>query len=668
MGAHMIPVTPRSDSFSSWDSRAMTYATSTSSRGSSFGSTIPGIGMVSGRVVKAVGTFALSGVEDASIHSKLLWMTVQLRAERQHIPERLYEDVMEYQRIRLYSKRVHKQAWSIIFMLLEQRRSDLIARTISRWKNKEIKLFLERLQLHRLSMWSPDASKARIELTVYAVPAGRPQPEFQGRCGRLTDGFCDLALAIFKSNSSILHETLGNNAAWDFILLLLERRRLTGIIDAMMAFPTADCRTTFLRELGAFILRSWSTLPDGSQPDLDEILQSSFRSSDKTSLASTPHELTGCCYELFYELLERHPELMFEAFTVEHFAAIQSVPTWATDIPRQPSESFVDSFLECLQESASDDTFLYDNWMLPLRAITFLKFALSTDPTSTLHYLVCALHDAAASSKNPLPLLCFTLHMCLESSYATSLTCEQKLLTALHRLSAEADITDELRQKRTLTGCTMISVALRSRVSLDAMMEEPLKSSLLRWSSHATSLPYIMEIYETLTTMANYAVKRHILDQWLSLFQLSLQSTRPGLSCLSRQPWAYLLSDMVFSQNGSLESSLAWTASQVLFSAISQSSHHWDPLLETLASKSINELHVVLTFVLNNFIRISGRRPTVSDRTKIALARMHADACLHGLTIMNPIDRFVEFMNLFSAQSPTFNFALYQAARFLAQS
>jgi hypothetical protein len=65
---------------------------------SSTGSTLPGIGMVSGRVIKAVGSLALRGVEVANIHARLAWMAMQLRADRQHLPERFYEDIMELQR------------------------------------------------------------------------------------------------------------------------------------------------------------------------------------------------------------------------------------------------------------------------------------------------------------------------------------------------------------------------------------------------------------------------------------------------------------------------------------------------------------------------------------------------------------------------------------------
>lgn len=43
---------------------------------------------------------------------------------------------------------------------------------------------------------------------------------------------------------------------------------------------------------------------------------------------------------------------------------------------------------------------------------------------------------------------------------------------------------------------------------------------------------------------------------------------------------------------------------------------------------------------------------------------MYQNATEHGLTIVNPIDRFVEFINLVSARSSRFKFALKEAGAY----
>lgn len=61
--------------------------------------------------------------------------------------------------------------------------------------------------------------------------------------------------------------------------------------------------------------------------------------------------------------------------------------------------------------------------------------------------------------------------------------------------------------------------------------------------------------------------------------------------------------------------------------------------------------------------RPSGR-PIVSESTKSFFISMFRNASSHGLTVVNPIDRFVEFINQVSIKSPAFNFALYCAGAY----
>jgi hypothetical protein len=87
-------------------------------------------------------------------------------------------------------------------------------------------------------------------------PTLRTSTDSSDRKARLTDGFCDLALAIFMMDNSTLHLTLGNELAWDCILLLMEKRRFGGIVSAAARWPDVDSRT-FLHELASSMLTSW---------------------------------------------------------------------------------------------------------------------------------------------------------------------------------------------------------------------------------------------------------------------------------------------------------------------------------------------------------------------------------------------------------------------------
>ena len=144
--------------------------TSASTATSGCSSTITGIGMYSGRFIKGVGSLTLQSIEAASTQGRLLWMAIQLRRDIKNIPDSFYEDIMEWQkyaskfstpsrrfltqnRIFLYPRRVRKQAWDLIFLLLVNRRSDVIARVLSKWKSDEIKYFLSLLEICRLTGW-----------------------------------------------------------------------------------------------------------------------------------------------------------------------------------------------------------------------------------------------------------------------------------------------------------------------------------------------------------------------------------------------------------------------------------------------------------------------------------------------------------------------------------
>jgi len=578
---------------------------------------------------------------------------MQLRTDRKRISQRFHEDVMEYQRINLYPNRVRKQAWEIIFLLLEQRRSDLISRTLTRWKSLEVKLFLSQLTACRMSGWTLDVSKVGVRPTHGGAydPPFRSPADLSEQKSRLTEGFCDLVLAVFMADNSTLHATLGNDLAWDCILLLLERRRYVGVLSAVARWPVKDSRL-FLQELAASVLKSWLTLPDGQHPSLDDIIQIFPCHPDKASDIARAECLTQHCREFFYEVAIKHPSMLTEAFTLGQFAALQSHTAEAC--APVPGQTLVSYFVDSLQYRPPQDELLFQSLMLPLRAITFIKFLIGVEPIYlrfVLEHLLRVMRDALQDAYGLQPLFCFTLHLCFESQVASQLSFELGLLATLDEVWSEHVDTDGQLRDWTLTACTLVFTALRTHIDVEAP----------QWSLQAWSQPQYRLLLGVMSTAGDYTLDRYIQAQWLTVFHLATSVRRCEILLLEDNPWKHLLSESIFSQNSRLDSSLAWSASQVILSCISQCSQHWAPLIQSLITKNTNELYIILSYILNVFIRTPGFRPFVSERTQSAFTRMYQHASSHGFTIVNPIDRFTEFLNIVAHQSPAFNFALDRA-------
>ncbi|THH28349.1 hypothetical protein EUX98_g5846 [Antrodiella citrinella] len=548
---------------------------------SSTGSTIPGIGMISGRAIKAVGSFALRGVASANIQTRLFWMTVQLRADRKNIPQRFYEDLMELQR-------------------------------------------------------SPDAYVPLTYLSNHHV--------------RLTEGFCDLALAIFMADNATLHATLGNELAWDIIFQLLEKRRYIGVVSAVARWQPNESQL-FLHELAASVLKSWTAVPNGQQPSLDDIITFFTCHPEKVVNIARAECLTHCCRELFYEIAVKYPRMLNDAFTVDQFAALQSYTPRACE--RDPGQPLTFQFVSSLQYRPPQDDLLFQSLMLPLRAITLIKFLVGSDPIYirlVLEHLSGCMRDALQDAHALQPLFCFTIHLCFESSVASQIAYDLGILSILDTIwIAHADSSEQLPDWIT-SGCILAFTAVNTHVDIEAP----------QWSSRSSSYLQSHLLYSIISTAADYTIDRYVQAQWLSLFHLGMSVGCPHKP-LEDSPWNLLLSDSIFSQSNLLKSSMAWSATQVIFSCISQCSKHWTPLIDALMTKNTNELYIILSYILKIFIRDPGSCPVVSERSQAAFARMYQHASTHGFTIVNPIDRFTEFLNIVTHQSPAFNFALDKA-------
>ena len=113
-------------------------------------------------------------------------------------------------------------------------------------------MILMQLTMHR----TLDVSKVGLKRDKSTEKPLRILTDLTDQTRRLTEGFCDLVLAVFTNDNSTLHDTLGNVLAWDCILLMIERRRFPGIIHAVAGWPQGS-RILFLRELASLVLKSW---------------------------------------------------------------------------------------------------------------------------------------------------------------------------------------------------------------------------------------------------------------------------------------------------------------------------------------------------------------------------------------------------------------------------
>lgn len=245
--------------------------------------------------------------------------------------------------------------------------------------------------------------------------------------------------------------------------------------------------------------------------------------------------LTDCCRELFFEIAVTHPIMLTKAFTVVQFAAVLCCgASHHVDSPLS-GEPLVSHFFSTLRHHPPDDCLLLDSWMLPLRAIIFVKFLSNADPADArlaLECLLVAIRQATSNQGSLQAILCFTLHLCLDSPVMSRLMFELGVLDTLNAILAEYSRSTAPAQLWIPTGCTLVISALRAHIHEEALGELSLHHS------------FIQAVEGSLNATAEHYTSRYVQVQWLAMFQLGAHAVgRP----LDSNPWKLLLSESIFS-------------------------------------------------------------------------------------------------------------------------
>ncbi|THH21120.1 hypothetical protein EUX98_g8451 [Antrodiella citrinella] len=151
----------------------------------------------------AVGNMVIHGIESITIRSRLREIGEQLDREEAFLPQKLFEDVLELQRIGMYSKSIRFQAWDLLLKLMERRRTERIVDIILQWPSVEIQLLLRQLSVFKLSGWTMHPAR----FTVVQIPSEsshRLQP--RNRDDDLAYSYRNVFGAVLKRDSRLLHD------------------------------------------------------------------------------------------------------------------------------------------------------------------------------------------------------------------------------------------------------------------------------------------------------------------------------------------------------------------------------------------------------------------------------------------------------------------------------
>lgn len=152
------------DAFSSSSSRSRLTSTGT-------GSTIPGIGSLSGRAIKALGVFALRGLDRVIISARILVVLSKFPhsdAQASEIEgiQTIYDIVLELSRYffypprhrvdgdlpnfrpKLYSEALRRTALSLLLTQINDGHTHELEKALDRWNTVELEIFLHVLVLH----------------------------------------------------------------------------------------------------------------------------------------------------------------------------------------------------------------------------------------------------------------------------------------------------------------------------------------------------------------------------------------------------------------------------------------------------------------------------------------------------------------------------------------
>ena len=284
---------------------------------------------------------------------------------------------------------------------------------------------------------------------------------------------------------------------------------------------------------------------------MDDIIQSFPCHPEKGTPSARAIVLTQCCSELFFEIAVKYPLMLKEAFTVDQFAALQCCCGAYMYRPQDPiAQSPFFHFLGSLASSSHADRSLITRWILPIQAITFVKFLSSTDLCYiryALEDLLSAIHKATAHTPRRLiPLLCFALHLCYESPLASRLAVDLGLLHLLGDIHTRSiNHREDSLRRQLLTGCTLVYAAVGLHVPFEDMDVSILYAAIRTWVAHSASPCYLQDIQDALDTTSDCTVNRYAQAQWLSLCRFFL-SASSGSDVFDFNPWKVLLSSSIF--------------------------------------------------------------------------------------------------------------------------
>ncbi|KAH8082450.1 hypothetical protein BXZ70DRAFT_627309 [Cristinia sonorae] len=333
--------------------------TSSRKTGSSFGSssTLVGTGpavpverkksVMLASVDKLLAPFA--GLERVVIQKRMNEISTHMDAV--FIPPKVYEDLLEYQRVGLYRDVIRFRAWDLILVLLERRRTEGIIDNIVKWPEMEIQLFLRQLSVFKLSGWTMHPAKyTPIKPTSSSSP--HPNPPVN-RDEILASSYRNIVGSLVQRNPYIIQELFDVN---QFILLELDKsdpdilfddgKCLDYFFDVLGREPTPKDKEKWPLPAQAAHLVEFLTVVDRGQSEevVDYILRTlPLLPMEKPLPVHTDTPLVSPVLQMH---TERHPAVRFLWFTL-HLTSRSSVAA---------SQLLHGGFLAILEEIIRDDT------------------------------------------------------------------------------------------------------------------------------------------------------------------------------------------------------------------------------------------------------------------------------------------------------------------------
>jgi len=174
-------------------------------------STLRGLGTASGKAIMIVGETVIRGAETIIIRSKLRKINALLREKNDDfVPYEVYEDLLELQRVGLYSRSIRFAAWDLLLLLMERKRTQRIVELISEWPPVETQLLLRQLAVFKLSGWTMHPAR------IAPVPAFKGDIALKDKNEALLLSFRNILSGMLKKDPTLLHEIFNID---EFILL-----------------------------------------------------------------------------------------------------------------------------------------------------------------------------------------------------------------------------------------------------------------------------------------------------------------------------------------------------------------------------------------------------------------------------------------------------------------